>query len=450
MNAQSFRFHSYSFDRKERTAKFVYQTILESNRLEFVDTIHLPHGIPMTSISQETEDEMLKGLHLILGISYWKLHCVHQIDLGPHKLNPQQAEFWNTIYGIGLGEFYFVNKIDFPSSPLFESTPLYQPPSPTTKTNQQRALVGIGGGKDSIVSARLMEEHHKPYAAFVMENVGQRVSVKPVIQQLDVDALTVQRKLDDQLFTLSNVFKGHIPVSAIYAFIGTFAALLFDYSVVIVSNEHSANEGNIMYQGREINHQWSKSEYFEKLFQDYVSQSISTSVTYFSLLRPFTEYQIVNMFSRYEEFFPIFWSCNNNLRLRKEHNTSQLWCNSCPKCAFAFAMLAAFLPKEKLIDIFHENLFAKKQLETTFRQLLGIAEMKPLECVGTAKEVAFAFYQASLGGQYEGDHNMEVFNNEVMSGDYDWKQIEKEITAYYNSKCVPMYYQGILRSYATV
>ena len=46
--------------------------------------------------------------------------------------------------------------------------------------------------------------------------------------------------------------------------------------------------------------------------------------------------------------------------------------------------------KEKLIAIFGEDLFEKKDLLKTFLELTGNGDVKPFECVGTFEEVKFA------------------------------------------------------------
>jgi len=50
---------------------------------------------------------------LILGISYWKAYCPKEIIIESNSLNKEQAEFWDTVYIKGLGEFFYKNKIDF-------------------------------------------------------------------------------------------------------------------------------------------------------------------------------------------------------------------------------------------------------------------------------------------------------------------------------------------------
>lgn len=55
----------------------------------------------------------------------------------------------------------------------------------------------------------------------------------------------------------------------------------------------SADVPNIIYQGVEFNHQWSKSVEFEMLFRNYIKQSRTEDMSYFSLLRPYHEIAII-------------------------------------------------------------------------------------------------------------------------------------------------------------
>ena len=73
--------------------------------------------------------------------------------------------------------------------------------------------------------------------------------------------------------------------------------------------------------------------------------------------------------SRHFKYFPAFSSCNKNFTIKDKQAVR--WCCDCPKCAFVFAGLAAFLAKEKVIEIFGENLFAKKDLFPLYRELLA-------------------------------------------------------------------------------
>ena len=57
---------------------------------------------------------------------------------------------------------------------------------------------------------------------------------------------------------------------------------------------------------------------------------------------------------------------------------------------FVCIILSPFLYKEKLVNIFGEDLFEKQELLKTFIELCGYGEVKPFECVGTFDEVKFA------------------------------------------------------------
>jgi hypothetical protein len=182
--------------------------------------------------------------------------------------------------------------------------------------------------------------------------------MEQAVKQLGADAVLVKREIDPHLFELNkrpDTYNGHIPVSAQNSFIGLCAAILLDYKFVVMANEQSANYGNIEYLGQEINHQWSKSHEFEKLFQNYVATFITPDIKYFSILRPFSEINITEKFSHLPKYFPIFSSCNRNFRITKK--SEKKWCGECPKCAFAFVMLSAFLPKKDLINIFGQKSF---------------------------------------------------------------------------------------------
>ena len=95
------------------------------------------------------------------------------------------------------------------------------------------------------------------------------------------------------------------------------------------------------------------------------------------------------LFSKYEKYHNIFKSCNVGSK-----SIPWKWCCNCPKCLFVYTILSPFLYKEKLINIFGEDLFENKELLNTFIELTGFGKNKPFECVGTYKEVRYAITKA--------------------------------------------------------
>ncbi len=419
--ATVFEFTSYSFDPAKKLAVFNYKTeFSDRESLTFTETILLPKT-PATDIPKELLEKLLQSLHIILGISYYKFYCgpaeranpaqrgATKVKL-PYALSKGEAEFWNIVYKKGLGDFFYKNNLNPKISPQFPYKKNTKISNLKFKISNSRCLVGIGGGKDSIVAAELLKQNGFDITAFVVQTNKESALINSIIETIGIGDLKIQRFLDWQVFQ-QHQYNGHIPISAVYAFLGVFAAALYNYSYVIMGNEYSSNFGNLKYKGLLVNHQWSKSFEFEKLFQDYVKNSISPDIFYFSLLRPFYEIRIVKMFAQYKKYFPHFSSCNSNFKINPNHRESlhqsalsqrksamlqgnMLWCGQCAKCVFAFTLLSAYLGKKELLDIFGKNLYEDKNLLPLFKDILGFGTMKPFDCIGTFQEARVAMHLA--------------------------------------------------------
>lgn len=145
-----------------------------------------------------------------------------------------------------------------------------------------------------------------------------------------------------------------------------------------------------MFDGRETNHQYSKSLGFELLIADTLGNATGGALKYFSLLRPYSEARIASLFTKERKFDAVFSSCNRNFRLNG--NDGPLWCGECPKCHFVFLIFAPFMAKDRLLRIFGKNLLDEPANEQSFRELAGLTGQKPWECVGEILEAAACFY----------------------------------------------------------
>jgi hypothetical protein len=95
------------------------------------------------------------------------------------------------------------------------------------------------------------------------------------------------------------------------------------------------------------------------------------------------------LFSRFTAYHDVFRSCNVGSK-------EDIWCGHCAKCLFAYIILSPFIEPARLNQIFGKSMLDDTTLELEFRQLIGEAETKPFECVGTVSEVrqALAMMQA--------------------------------------------------------
>ena len=184
-----------------------------------------------------------------------------------------------------------------------------------------------------------------------------------------------------------------------------------------------------------INHQYSKSLEFESDFQNYVRENISPDVNYFSFLRPLSELKIAEVFCKnfLEKYSDNFSSCNANFRITDREDDWR-WCCKCPKCAFVFLLFAPFVEREKLIEIFGDNLFAREDLWKTFAQLLGQQDNKPFECVGEVEEVKRSLQLAQETGQW---NELEKFPLET--SDYNEHQWHQHL--------MPSHFENILKTF---
>lgn len=415
----TFMFAGHDLDQTEGLARFYFKLKTKTADYRFVETLRFPtQGIIWQNIPPRLLMRTLDDLSFAFGVSYWKLYCPKKIEIALRPLNKIGAAFWDTVYTKGLGEFYYKNKIDFRGLVKF---PYDARVGSLNKgvgfPRQNRSLLQLGGGKDSIVSAELLKQHKKPFRLFVLNTVASAGTARPKIQGEVADRIGFQtimftRTLDPQLLALnkrSDTFNGHVPVSVLYAFSGFLAATLYDYRFVVASNEASADYGNVQYRGAVINHQWSKSLEFERLFRNYTKCFLTPDISYFSLLRQFNEIEIAQIFSRHKKYFSAFSSCNENFKTKRMLAAKRRWCGRCAKCAFVFISLAAYLSKEEIVGIFGKNLLAESSLVPVFKELLGLKNFKPFECVGTPEETRFAFALASGKDEYRNNSVMKMF-----------------------------------------
>ncbi len=377
---KTFSFDEYSFDQASKTLSFQYSI---DEKLKFTEKYIFDLEIDQ-NLNHKVLDRACKIAFLVTGVSYFKTYLPQEITYKSAEVDKNLADFLSKTYQRGLGEFFYVNNLD-PNTPI--DFPSNNPAPDVLRQTSTGALVGIGGGKDSIVSAEKLRSHNISTWS-IRHNTEQ---LKPLIEKLNTKNYSVERKIDPKLSddSLPEAYNGHVPLSAIFASIGVVLAILTGNRDVIVSNESSANEPTLTYRGVEINHQYSKSLEFEQDFQEILRQNFGDSIRYFSYLRNLSEIQICEIFSQYfDTYSDVFSSCNKAFT---QSSDTLFWCGECPKCAFIFLGLANYIDEQKILKLFgNKNLLLDPNLEQTYKMLLGMDDSKPLECVGTIDECRWA------------------------------------------------------------
>ncbi len=377
----------------------------------FKEKIILPNQISHQNSNLLTN--VLNNLSLILGISYWKLFSPKTIEIKHFSLSKEQAKFWNIVYTKGLGEFFYQNQINYRKLVNFPFNKKAQIKL-SKKKFTPRGLLGVGGGKDSIVAIEELKKKKINFHLFALYHSKKNQIIENVAKKSNHPRLIVYRIIDQKLLDFNQKkigYNGHVPFSATLSFVQLLLAVLYDYQSLYTANEKSANEGNLIYLNEEINHQWSKSEEYEKLFNHYIHEFITPNINYQSIIRHLTENQIAEKFSHLSKYFFVFSSCNRNFKIN--HQSNKLWCSRCPKCLFTYLILAPYLSKETLYQIFKKNLLNDKSLLPLFQQLLGKEGNKPFECVGTEKDVQKSLSLLLQNKDFKNDYLVKFFRNEI-------------------------------------
>lgn len=382
--AEAFYFTRADYDRESGIARLGYRF---DDGPELVERISFP-GAPWPAgpAAQRAFGRALNLLHAIAGVSYYKAGLSANLVLAALP-DPGLEAFLSELYIQGLAEFGYVNGLDVAGQVHFRPAG-GGAPAPHRAVRLElpnRALVAMGGGKDSLVALDLVG---RAGIEAVPVCVGNSPLIQDTVRVAELPLLQLRRELAPGLMVMNRAgaWNGHVPVTAINSAILLCAALLYGYRYVVFANERSADEATLKTEnGREINHQYSKTFAFEASLRKLVSRSLGTGLDYFSIVRPFSELGVVQRFSQLTPFHSVFSSCNRNFHLDGPR-VSGRWCRNCPKCRFAALALALFLTPREVALIQGGDLLDDLTQQNGFRELCRLGRDKPFECVGEAGE----------------------------------------------------------------
>ncbi len=379
----TFIYHSYEFsDTQDGSVLRFHFSIDEYN---FYPQWSFPFAIP-DDCDRELVDMAAFSLGMAELVSYWKCACCPNVEIRCGSLSEWQKNWWKKLYFNGLGEFFYRNGI----APDFDTFMTISAAEGSSILSAKQnsflkggILVPIGGGKDSVVSVELLKKHGSDIFPYIINPRGATLGCAAAAEIPTEKIAGVKRTIDKTLLELNRLgyLNGHTPFSAVVAFSAELFAAIKGLKYIALSNESSANEAYV--DGTDINHQYSKSTEFERDFRQYCMQSFggyTRCPQYFSLLRPWSEWQIAKEFVKYPQYFGVFQSCNLGSK-------TDVWCGECAKCLYVYILLSAFLDDEVLTGIFGCNMLEKEHLHEMFDGLVLDGEDKPFECVGTRDEI---------------------------------------------------------------
>jgi hypothetical protein len=317
------------------------------------------------------------------------------IELGPYArfATPRFVALWRTIFRRVWAQWRWEHQL-----PGYEGPRFVDPPAPATRAVSTPAgpvelLAFCGGGKDSLVALKLLERAGLPFATlgYAHSIYGNAARQHALLDRVaDVSArVRAERQwivddfMDAPVIALrpelgsTSILAAETPASV---FAALPLALARGYRGLVVAHETSANTGNLMWEGEEVNHQWGKGWEAEALLDDYVRTELLADVHYFSVLQPIHDEVIFELLARDAALAPLTHSCN----------VDKPWCGRCAKCAYVWLQMAAHLPPEIVAATFGADLGEQPENDRWFRELFGLAEHSPFECVGSPPEARLA------------------------------------------------------------
>jgi hypothetical protein len=421
------------------------------NGLEFRETIGFNAPLPKAvSDNRALFENALDALGLAAGVSYYKAFVPHRLELPEPGLNPAQRAFFQNLYVSGLGEFGYRNGIDIPRHVDFLNarggdgapTPAQALVDPS---GRRKSAVLLGGGKDSLVSVEALRHGNEP---IVLLTVNPKPPMIDCARDSGLQFVAISRQLDPALFKLNDAgaLNGHVPITAIVSLIAVAASYVHGFDTIVLSNERSANEGNLVHDGRTINHQFSKTLDFERDLAAYIHDHIDPGLSYFSLLRPLSEFHIARLMARTSRYDAAFTSCNRAFQLRATGPLAR-WCGECPKCQFTYLILATAMQPDRLRHIFGGDLLANPALLPGYEELTGLAGHKPWECVGEIAESSVALIGLSRRPEWAGHAVVSQLAPRLQSLIPDPAAVEAELMQPSQDHDLPKRFKDMLDDY---
>ncbi len=335
---------------------------------------------------------------LLAGLSYYKTGAARRIDVENFPLGEAGRALLHASLLEGLAEFAYRNEL-FLDDVVVEGGRPVKPQH--VDLDAERMVVPFGGGIDSVVTTSRLASHLDQTLFIVSPESGRFAPLEETAGVTGLPIIRARRSLDRQLLSHdASFFEGHVPVTAMVTLLAAVAAVASGRGGVVMSNEHSASAPNLRRGELDVNHQWSKSLSAERLLARAISERIGDELVVASFLRDRSEVWVAEAFSHLDQYHHVFRSCNRAFAQKLDQRLDT-WCGECDKCLFINLMLAPFLPRATLSEIFHREPLSDPAREAQLRILVGVGiDTKPFECVGDPDESAVALARVSALGEW--------------------------------------------------
>ncbi len=319
-------------------------------------------------------------------------------DLGPYADLGTSSfrSLWSTVQHHVWGQWRYEHDAPDWDGPTIAGE-VAPPAPPVEAAADRRTLLFCGGGKDSLVAAKVLEEAGIPYASYAYAHSAygpeapQHALIDGLLDHLHPTSRLRHWVVDDLLGQPADALHAELGVRSITAaetpaslFGALPLALATGHTDLVLAHERSADIPNLTWDrtGEPVNHQWGKSLAAEVALRDHVDRELVRGLTYSSALKPVHDVLIFRALAECADLVPATHSCN----------VAKPWCLRCAKCAYVWLGCRAFLPSATCDATFGAgNLLDDDANLLAFEQMLGLADHTPFECVGQVQEARLYF-----------------------------------------------------------
>jgi hypothetical protein len=312
-------------------------------------------------------------------------------------VTPAFVDIWHTIIHRVWAQWRFENDLPHQRPPRVVDAvdagacaPVAVRPGPV------EMLSFCGGGKDSLVAARLLERAGASFDSFVYtssiygDHDAQQLLVDGLLAHLPSSSVR-RMAIDDDFMTSDVLASGAAPgvrtLTAAETPSSIFEALplvlAHGYRHLVLGHERSANVGNLVWNvtGEDVNHQWGKPSSCEALLRAYVRRHLVVGFDVFSVLGPVHDVVIFSLLAE---------APMEAIRATHSCNVAKPWCRRCPKCVYVWLGYLAHLDEEAVAGWFGEDLFAVEANREHLAMMAGLGVHTPFECIGQVDETRLA------------------------------------------------------------
>lgn len=431
ITVDKFRIHEHHLDLTYYVDEFEFSTKIFYHDVYFSKLI--------AKYSQEFIRRIIAHITLFEGMKLCSLFPqYYDISNIAEYLEPTALELFVQIYqGVFAQHWYENNITNYQQPKIIYAANLGVNQTGAILGDNQTILAACGGGKDSILAMKILEEATIPFASIQYSHSvygkgdfqHQLISqVLEYVQPVDKHQISI-----DDNFTQFPFLKLYFPensgITAPETPVSIFVSLILmldkGYNYLCLAHEKSANTGNLFWDkiGKEVNHQWGKGLDAEQMLNKFIREQLLTNFKYFSILQPIYDYRIFQKFSHYPPLISKIHSCN----VRKP------WCKKCPKCAYVWLGLMAFSQIDIVNQVFETNLFDDTDLIPIFRQMMGLTTHTPFECIGEIEET-WLFMKKCLARGLSGKA-LDIFTSEILTNpSINWDEMEQKYNTLYTTE----------------